>query len=254
MYLETPVGEEERARLVTDLQNTLSSPGDKQLVQDALRRMVEADGLVSDDERAVIEEIDQAIDSVEVGVLGGLQRLVGGAAARRSAAVANAPNREAYFEDFIKNKVYYSVKQRLAAEGRQLNLTEDQLRKLSLAGGLMAKIAQLDREVTGAELESMAKAMHNYWGVNPNEAAFVAEVAVSAVDVVFDTFRMIRELATATTVEQRRRFLCVLFLVAAADGKISNVEHEEIRAIANGLNLTHKDFIDAKMQILAENR
>ncbi len=50
----------------------------------------------------------------------GLNRLLGGALQRRSAAVNSAPNRDAYYEDFLKNKVYYEVNRQLREEGNRL--------------------------------------------------------------------------------------------------------------------------------------
>jgi uncharacterized tellurite resistance protein B-like protein len=159
MYIESPVDADERARLVADLQNALQSPQQKQLALQALQNMMEADGEISESEKDVVIEISEAIESSDVGMLGGLQRLLGGAMQRRAEAVANAPNREAYFDDFIKNKVYYSVSQRLRANGRELNISEAELRKLSLVGGLMAKIAYVDREVTDTEFDWMVEAI-----------------------------------------------------------------------------------------------
>jgi uncharacterized tellurite resistance protein B-like protein len=247
MYIETPVGDEERARLVVDLQNSLRSAADKQVVVDALQRMVEADGDVSPEERQMVSEIQADIESVGVG---GLQRLLGGAMNRRSAAVAGAPNREAYFDDFIRNKVYYAVEQRLQIDQADLGLSDEELRNLSLVGGLMAKIAQLDRQVTDAEFADMVTIFQDIWGVTKQAATFVVEVAISAVDVTYDTFRMMRELATGATEDERRHVVELLFAISAADGQMSVEEIEEIRVIARGLNLTHKDFIDAKLKIL----
>lgn len=254
MYIETPVDPAERERLVVNLQNALQSPQQKQAALLALQNMVDADGVITEGERELIVEIRDAIESVEVGMLGGLQRLVGGAMQRRTAAVANAPNREAYFDDFIKNKVYYSVSERLRADGQELNISESALRKLSLVGGLMAKIAQMDREVTDTEFNRMVEVITKNWNLGIEEATFVAEVAVSAVDVTYDTFRMMRELATSTSEAERRRVLVVLFAVGAADGDLTFEETEEIRLIARGLDLTHKDFIDAKLEVLGERR
>lgn len=254
MYIESPVGEEERERLVVDLQNSLRSPEDKQVALNALENMVHADGIVSDEEKASLIEIKQAIESVEVGAIGGLQRLLGGAMQRRLKAVANAPNRETYFEDFVKNKVYYSVSQRLAAEGKRLDISDGDLRKLSLVGGLMAKIAYQDREVSGDEFQQMVDAIESNWNLSQEEAIFVSEVAVNALDVTYDTFRMIRELTASTTYEERKEILYTLFAVAAADGDISFDETEEIRIMARSLELTHSDFIDAKLRVLGEER
>lgn len=254
MYIETPVDEAERGRLVADLQNALRSPDEKQFALNALQRMAEADGVVSDGEKDAVAAISEAIESVEMGFLGGLQRVVGGAMQRRADAVAGAPNREAYFDDFIKNKVYYSVSQRLRENDRELNISDEDLRTLSLVGGLMAKIAQLDRQVTEAEFESMINIIQTNWNLGLEEATFVTEVAVSSIDVTYDTFRMMREIATGASIEERQRVLVTLFAVANSDGDMSFDEVEEIRMIARGLDLSHKDFIDAKLKVLGERR
>ncbi|MGD2079395.1 MAG: TerB family tellurite resistance protein [Chloroflexota bacterium] len=247
MYIETPVGDEERARLVVDLQNALRSASDKQVVIDALQSLVEADGQVSPEEQEIVAQIQADVELVGVGAL---QRLLGGAMDRRSAAVANAPNREAYFDDFIKNKVYYALEQQLQIDPQQLGLSDEELRKLSLVGGLMAKIAHLDRQVTEAEYADMVSTFQDIWGVTEEAATFVVEVAISAVDVTYDTYRMMRELATSASEDERRHVVELLFAVSAADGDMSIDEIEEIRVIARGLNLTHKDFIDAKLKVL----
>ena len=118
----------------------------------------------------------------------------------------------------------------------------------------MAKIAYEDRRVTDTEIAKMIEAIEDNWGLNNEEAAFLAEVAVSSVDVTYDAFRMMRELVTGTTIEERRHVVEVLFAIAAADGDISFDETEEIRLIARSLELTHRDFIDAKLLVLGEER
>ena len=252
MYIETPVSAEERARLVVDLQNALQSKEQKAMARQTLERVMAADGVVSESEKEVLAEIEKAIDSVETGFLGDLERLVGGAVNKRSRAVADAPNREIYFDDFIKNKVFYSLSQRLQIDSSDLKIPEDELRTLSLVGGLMAKIAYVDKEVTDTEFEGITKAIEDIWEVSEQLAAFVAEVAVSAMDDTYDTFRMMRELMESTSERERRKFLDVLFAVANADGQISYDETEEIRKISRGINMTHKDFIDSKLRILGE--
>ena len=59
-----------------------------------------------------------------------------------------------------------------------------------------------------------------------------------------------RELATSASLAERRHVVELLFAVSAADGHMSVDEIEEIRVIARGLNLTHKDFIAAKLKVL----
>ena len=67
MYLESPVTDAERARLIADLQQELHSPADRQLALQALDDLVHADGFVSAEDRAVVAEIREAIDAIDFG-------------------------------------------------------------------------------------------------------------------------------------------------------------------------------------------
>jgi uncharacterized tellurite resistance protein B-like protein len=254
MYIESPVSAAERARLVELLQAALRTPKDRALALSALEDLIQANGVVTDEERAVVEEIKAAIEAVDLGMIGQLGRLIRGTVQRRSQTVANAPNREEYFEDFIKNKVYYAVQQRLNLGQVDLDIPEADLRKLSLAGGLMARVAHVDREVTEDEFDRMVHALQAGWDITPEAAAFVAEVAVSEASTELDFFRLTRQFFISTTEDERVRFLDVLFAVADADGRVSYDEIEEIRRIARSLNLTHKQFIGAKLKIPRERR
>jgi uncharacterized tellurite resistance protein B-like protein len=251
IYIETPVGEAERIRLEKALLAQLKTPEDKALAIAALNEVVSADGRVSDSERAVLEEIKPMIESADVAILGPLSRLIRGSINRRSQEAANAPNREVYLEDFTHNKIFYLVSRRLELKSEDISVSEPVLRKLSLAGGLMAYVAYVDQEVTEAEFDAMADILEAKWGVSTVEAALVAEVAVSETSKGLDIYRLSREFFETTTAEQRVRFLDVLFAVADGDGRVSYEETEEIRLIAKMLKLTHRQFIDAKLKILS---
>ena len=254
MYIESPVGAAERKRLVEQLQNELRSSRDKSLALQNLDDMVAADGIVSEEEKAIIEEIKSQIETANVSVFGQLGRVVKDSIQRREAALSDVPNREEHFEDFIKNKVYYGVQRRLELGEVSLDIPEDRLRKLSMVGGLMARVAHVDLVVTNEEFEAIVNSLKNEWGISQDEATFVTEVAVSEVGPDMDYYRLTREFFTSTTEEERRKFLNVLFSVANADGFVSSKEIEEVRTIANSLRLTHKQFIDAKLTIPKDQR
>jgi uncharacterized tellurite resistance protein B-like protein len=247
MYLATPVGPAERARLLVALQERIRGRRDQTLALAALRDVVSADGQVTPEESAVLAEIEEAISDVNVGLLGIMESLVGGRMQERRAGVTGAPNREEAFDDFLRNRVYYFLSQH---GSDALPLEESEQRKLGLGGGLLAKVAHVDGEVTAAEVTSLAGAIRAHWTLSAEAAEFVAEVALGAVDRTYDTARMMSALAAEASVEERRRILTAAFAVAAADGDISLVEHEEIRLMSRGLNLTHQDFIQAKLAVL----
>jgi len=254
IYLDSPVDEAERNRLVAELRSALSSPADKAFALQALDQLIQVDAEVSESERVSIEEIKLAIQDANTGITGRLGKLMLGRAQQHSRSLANAPNREIYLEDFVKNKVYYTVSQRLAMESSAWDITDARLRKLSLAGGLMAQVAFVNREITETEIESLQESLETNWDLSQVEAALVAEIAVSEVVKGLDNFRLAREFFECTTDSERVRFLDVLFAVAVADGKASYDEIEEIRSIANILKLTHQQFIDAKLKIPGELR
>ena len=254
MYIESPVGASERARLLEQLQEEMRSTRDRDLALKALDDLAMADGVVTEEERAIISEMKSQIEHANVGLFGQLGRVVRGSMQRRDAALANAPNREEHFEDFIKNKVYYAVQRRLVSDDAILDIRDDRLRKLCLAGGLMARVANVDLEVTDDEFAAISEALQAGWGIDREEATFVTEVAVSEIGPDMDYYRLSRGFFNATTIEERIQFMKVLFSVADADGFVSSEEIEEIRTIANGLHLTHKQFINGKLTIPRERR
>lgn len=252
IYIDSPVSEEERVQLVTDLEALIRTPSEKVLAEQTLEDLVQADAGVSDQERQVVEAIRQQIDRLDVGILASVRGLMQGAIGRRSQALG----REAFLDDFVKNPVYYTLGRKQEAGELTLpaDLTEQDLRKMGLAGGLMAHIASVDRKVTEAEVDTMAKALKTEWGLSPSAAELVARVAVSKTAAEADFYRMSRQFFECTQADEREAFLRVLFQVAAADGQASNDEMETIRTMAQILKLTHKQFIDAKLTIPRELR
>ena len=216
--------------------------------------LVSADGEVSDEELAAAEEIKSSIREANVGVFGGMGKFLGNSMNRRSQAIENAPNRELYLDDYVKNKVFYDVSRRLELEETDIDIPESELRRLSLAGGLMARVAYVDHEVQEGEFEAMVAAIQNNWSLSDIEAALVAESAVSAITKGLDYYRMSRRFFESTTENERVHFMDALFAVADGDEGVSYEEIEEIRTIATVLKLHHSQFIDAKLKIPRERR
>jgi uncharacterized tellurite resistance protein B-like protein len=238
MYIKSPIDAAERERLVDELREAVWSDADKTFVLTALKGMIEADGRITDDEQAVLNEIKAAMEAVDSGFFGDLGRLVRGALQRRSQAMRNAPNREKYFEDFFKNKVYYEVRRRMDLGDAALNIPDADLRKLSLVGGMMARVAQTDHVVLEQETDKITALLQTRWGLSHETAIFVMECATADVCKDFDYLRMAREFMELTTGAERADVLDFLFAIAKADGAVSNNELLEITFIADYLLLS----------------
>ena len=251
MYIEAPVGDAERERLVEELKQAIQTPQDRELAQHALEAMLRADGEPTAEEEQVAAEIRADIDTVSVGAL---SRLVKGMTGRRAEVLAHAPNREAYLEDYVRNKVYYGVRRRLDLGETELQVSDDLLRTLSLAGGMMAQVARVNPRVSDAEVGTMVAALQEHWHLDADQAAFVVGVAISETASLMDRYRLAREFASVCGPRERAEFLDVLFAVAAADGVACYDEIEEIRGLAQTLKLSHRQFIEAKLKLPRERR
>jgi uncharacterized tellurite resistance protein B-like protein/DnaJ-domain-containing protein 1 len=248
IYLYSPVGVEERARLVAELVATLSGPHDRRLALEALDQVVQADRVLAAEERVVAAEIRDALMAADLGVLAQLGKLVRGGMRAR----ASGPNREDHLDEFLTNRVYYAVRQRLGrAPDEDLGIPLDEARVLALAGGLLAHVARIDGQVDAAELTRIREALSASWGIDATKAAVVAEAALAESAAGLDYYRLTKEFADRTSVERRAGFLDALFAVAGAAGGISSEESATISRITQSLNLTHDHFIAAKRRARA---
>ncbi|MCL4803778.1 MAG: TerB family tellurite resistance protein [Anaerolineae bacterium] len=245
IYLASPVGAVERERLVGELHSLASSPDQRALAFSTLDEMVNADGTLTAAERDVVAEIKSGLETVNTGSWGSFSRLLIG---RRAQVTAAAPNREAYLNDFVRNRVYYNLRLRLQANNISWDISDEEMRRLGLAGGLLALLARVSGDVTGEEQAAMTSALQRAWSLSPESAQFVVEVALADGDKL-DLYRLLREICEVTTDGERRALLDALFAIAAADGQASFQEIEELRLVAQGLKLSHQEFIDAKLKL-----
>jgi uncharacterized tellurite resistance protein B-like protein len=247
IYIDSPIDPSERNRLLQDLRTAIRSRQDKELASETLEQLIQADGTVTPEERAVADEIQSTIDSINTNIFSRLGKMILVSAKKRSRTVAGTANRERYLEDFIRNRIYYKLKRKLGENEADIPLSDDEFRKLCLASGLLSRVAFVDKDVTTEEKASIVEILRKSWDLRRETAALVAETAISAFEEGIDYYRLSREFFIATDEEERIKFVRALFQVAAADGDLSHDETEEIRKIAQVLKLSHKQFIDAKL-------
>lgn len=251
IYIDSPVEEAERMRLVAELEASLKSQADKDLALQALDYLLQTDEPAGAAEKEIIDQIKADIQNAKVG---SWNRFVHNRTAKQSQAVHAAPNRELMMDDFINNKIFYDIKRAFMTESDALKISDKELRRLSLAGGLLARVAYADQQVSEEESQVIIAAIKKHWGISDVEAGIVAKAAAANVQGNLDYYRLTRSFFEATREDERVRFLDVLFAVTTSDGQATFEEVEEIRQIASGLLLTHQQFIQAKLKVPAELR
>ncbi len=118
-------------------------------------------------------------------------------------------------------------------------------RHLALFAFLLARVANVDQEITAGETREMERVLETLGGLSAAQAALVVEIAKAQNRLFGETqnFLAAREFRDVATDAQKRDLLHCLFAVSAADGSISVAEEEAIREISRELLLTNADYL-----------
>ncbi|RMH05482.1 MAG: hypothetical protein D6704_09485 [Nitrospirae bacterium] len=253
LYMVHPVSDQERETLFARVLESIRSPADKAFVLETLRKVIAADGTVSAEEAAALAAMEQDLDrhssrGLFSHLIIPLRRILSQGQRR------HRESREDRLEDFIKNTIYFRLVTELRARGTTIELPDDQIKKLCLAAGLMAHVAWIDREFCDREHEAMVTALRTNWGLPPSHAHLLVELSRASILRGLDLVRLTKGFQTYSTPDERKAFLRTLFAIANASHKTSFEEIEAIRAIAKAFDLSHQDFIEAKLTISRTDR
>ena len=254
IYMDSPVGEAEMQALLNSVLNEIRSQRDKALVLETLRNLFEADGEMTAEERELLDEIERSVADVPTGLFAKLSKAILSAVDQRQARLGATGLRENHLEDYVKNTVYYQLKREEETSGVSFDLPEKDLRRICLATGILARVANVDEEMAEEERQAMRRIVAEDWDLTEDQATPVVRIACSRTAKGLDLYRLTQRYFDATTRERRQAFLKTLFRVANACGKTSFEEIEAIRRIGRLLKLEHPDFIAAKMSISREDR
>jgi uncharacterized tellurite resistance protein B-like protein len=123
-----------------------------------------------------------------------------------------------------------------------------QARLLALFAFLLARVANVDLEISGDETREMERIVETHGRLRPAQAALVVEIAKAENRLLGPTHNFVaaREFRDLAGEEQKRALLDCLFAVAAADGAISVAEEEEIRVVSRALLLDEADYLSIR--------
>ena len=254
IYMDSPVSSEEREELLWTVLEKIKSEEEKDLVVGTLEKLFQADGVVTEEEQAVLDEIKEGVLGVNIGLLARLSQMIKATVTERGETYKSAAQRESQVDDFIENTIYYKLKSESDKKGIKIELPGQEVRKICLAAGLLAKISAVDAEISGDEKKAIKQVLSEEWDLSEQQAQIVTQISCDRTLQGLDYFRLSRGFFECTTLDERRNFIKCLFKIANASDKTSYDETEEIRRISNSLKLTHKDFIEAKLTIPDDER
>jgi len=241
LYIVAPINVEERAELLERTLAHIRSAGDKRIALEAVDAMLRADGAVQPAEEVVARAIRDAIAAVDVSLLGRMRSAT-------ASVLQSTPSREQGLELWRTNPIFYLLQtQPTPLQGPHIEVA-------SLAAGIMAQVVYVIATSAEAERPVLVKALADDWQLNTVDAERVADAALAVSRRNVDYHRIGRELVQRTTETKRVALLNTLFAIANAADNVAPKEIDEIRVIAERLNLTRQQFIAAKLMIPAEQR
>jgi uncharacterized tellurite resistance protein B-like protein len=131
------------------------------------------------------------------------------------------------------------------ARARLEQLDPETSRYLSLFALLLARVANVDREVNEAETRQMECVVQAFGQIPFDQAPLVVELATAQSRLFTDTGAHLvaaREFARAASEEQKRGLLCCMFAVSAADASITAEEEGVVRRIARELGIADEAY------------
>ena len=241
IYLDHPITDEELGLLLDNVLDSISTKSDRELVMTTLTALVESDGVVTDEEREMIDTVRTALDGRATSVVGAVTGLLS-RAVRGFSGKTRHTVREHRMADYVENPVYF----RLSGARERFAVNDETLRTACLAAGMMALVACVDNVVAPSEVVAIERALQADWGLTREDATSLAKVGLDRGLERLDAYRIGQSLRESTTPDERRGLMTTLYQIARADG-LDEEDSHELRNVTKCLGLRHKDFIAAKL-------
>lgn len=250
-YLDDPISLKEGEELIRDFLIHIKTSAEKQELLCVLEEMIQADQKVTPQEEEFLKRFSKIINETSTLSLirGKLKKLL------EKTMFRSFPGKGYELSDYIHNKLLNRLQRRFTEAGLELTLPLEQLNYLTLFGGLLARVAYADGNISLQEKKQIKLRLNGLARFRPEDLELIVTVIEDQALKGLDRFRLTSEFFKISTREQKIELLDCLFMLAATnDPQLLNHEVEEIRSIAYALSLSHKDFIDAKLKCLHKDK
>ena len=234
-YLEDSPSEAVVDGLFKDLLARIATPVGRNQVVRHIEEILSADENMTAEEHDFLEQYTLVLkEASTVELLVG--RLKGLFQKRPAAATVD-------LDEFMRNKILFKLRRKIDAK----EVTPEMYR-LCLLGGLMGIVAKADGEIEFRELQEIRRQIQSHGTFEPEALDTLMRIIEEESLRGLDRARLIFEYTADSGFEDRVELLDLLFAVAAVDGALTHPELEELRGISAAMNLSHRQYIDAKLR------
>lgn len=238
-YRNHPPSEQEIEKLADDLFQALSKKKDRREFLQQLKEMMAADEVLHGKEQAILDLIESRASGagkVSASMRDSLMGVFRTLKADVASGLAGAPDREAA----IKNPVIPILQK------HAIDCPAGVAARLGFALALIHS----DSNIHDSETELLATLIQTWCGLNADDATY-ASLHQDLMALGPDRLELayLGQMVMDSEDEVSRiELLADLFRMAAIDGKIDPTEERDLRVIGKYLLLTHKQYIEAKLQ------
>jgi uncharacterized tellurite resistance protein B-like protein len=135
-----------------------------------------------------------------------------------------------------------------ALEDALSHMPAEDARRVAAFAYLLSRVAHADHDVTPPEREAMERLLIDRAHLPPDRAALVIGLATNQLVHMRGTqdYVVSREVASRTSVEEKRALIDGLFAVCAADGLITTVEDNDVCRVASEIDLERQDVAEIR--------
>ena len=234
-YLEDPPTEDETQAVLRDLLMRIGSPSERKAVVNHIEGVIAADDRISPEETALLRRYEEILN--EPSSMDLMVKRLKGLLQRQQ------PHSTMDLDEFLRNKILFKLRRKTG----NVRITPE-VHRLALLGGLMGVVAQADHDIDSRELEEIRRQLQARGDFDDVSMEILLAIIHEESVRGLDRHRLIAEYARDTTLDDRVELMDLLFGVAAADGGLTHLELEELRAISSALRLSHKQYINAKLR------
>jgi len=119
-------------------------------------------------------------------------------------------------------------------------------------GVLLWIVAEADGKFLPEETEKIKEVLASYSDISTEEMEYVLAAVKEAAAERIDLYRFTHEVSTDLPYKIKLAIIENLFRVGCVDKDLDDTEAERIREISGLFQISHKDFIDAKIKVKKE--
>jgi uncharacterized tellurite resistance protein B-like protein len=237
-YFEDAPSESETDALFKDLLARIATPLGRNQVVRHIEDILSADANMTAEEHDFLEQYTLVLkeaSTVEliVGKLKGLFQ-------------KRPPGTTLDLDEFVRNKILFKLRRKMCTA--EFTPITPEMYRLCLLGGLMGVVARADGDIDFKELQEIRRQIQSYAKFEPEALDMLMSIIEEESVRGLDRARLVSEYTANAGFEDRVALLDLLFAVAAADGALTHAELEELRGISAAMNLSHRQYIDAKLR------